>query len=430
MNTRIINARILTMEKEKPIFRGEIQIKGSRITYIGESKEADKEDKNQWDREIDAQGNLIMPGFKNAHAHSAMTFLRSHADDMKLDTWLNDFVFPAEAKLTGEDVYWLSRLAVLEYLTSGVTSAFDMYMYQEDTAKAMREDGFRMVLCGSINDYGGTIEEVENDYLRYNRDPEDLISYRMGFHAEYTTSRTLMEGLAALAEKYKQPMAVHCSETRKEVEECRKRTGMTPVAYMEFLGLFQYGGTCFHLVHLDDSDYEILKQREIIGVTNPASNLKLASGIAPVKRMLDCGIRLGIGTDGAASNNCLDMFREMFLVTGLQKVVCDDPEVVAALDVLRMATVNSAVAMGLEDCDVLAEGKKADLIMIDLQQPNMQPLHNIEKNLVFSGSKQNVKMTMIDGQVHYEDGRFYVGTEIGEIYEHANQITKRILNLS
>lgn len=430
MNIRIINARILTMEKEKPIFRGEIQIEGSRITYIGESKECSKEGAKQWDREIDAQGNLIMPGFKNAHTHSAMTFLRSHADDMKLDTWLNDFVFPAEAKLTGEDVYWLSRLAVLEYLTSGVTSAFDMYMYQEDTARAMREDGFRMVLCGSINDYGGTVEDVEKDYLKYNRDPEDLISYRMGFHAEYTTSRTLMEGLAALAEKYKQPMAVHCSETRKEVEECRKRTGMTPVAYMESLGLFQYGGTCFHLVHLDDSDYEILKQREIIGVTNPASNLKLASGIAPVKRMLDCGIRLGIGTDGAASNNCLDMFREMFLVTGLQKVICDDPEVVTALEVLRMATVNSAISMGLEECDVLAAGKKADLIMIDLQQPNMQPLHNIEKNLVFSGSKQNIKMTMIDGQVRYEDGKFYVGTEIGEIYEHANQITKRILNLS
>ncbi len=162
-------------------------------------------------------------------------------------------------------------------------------------------------------------------------------------------------------------------------------------------------------------------------VTNPASNLKLASGIAPVKRFLDEGVPVAIGTDGAASNNCLDMFREMFLVTGLQKAVRDDPEAAPAWDVLKMATVNGAHAMGLSECDTLSAGKKADLIMIDLKQPNMQPLQNLEKNLVYSGSKQNVKLTMIGGRVLYEDGKFYVGHPMEEVYRKANAFAREIL---
>ena len=429
MRTRIYNAKILTMEEGRKIFDGEIRISDGRILSVipaGEEK-GDGEDSDVWDQEIDAGGNLIMPGFKNAHTHSAMTFLRSYADDMKLQEWLYDRVFPAEAKLTGDDVYWLTKLAVMEYVTSGMTSAFDMYKLRESSADAARESGFRMVFCGDINDFGGTPEDIERDYLEYSRDPESLLSYRMGFHAEYTTSRELMEGIAAVAEKYKSPVAVHCSETKREVEECRARTGMTPVAYMDSLGLFAHGGTLFHGVHMDEADFDILKKRNLTVVTNPASNLKLASGIAPVKRYVDEGISVAIGTDGPASNNCLDMFREMFLVTGLQKVFCDDPEAVPAMDVLKMATVNGARAMGLTDCDVIAQGKRADLIMIDLMQPNMQPFHSIEKNIVYSGSKQNIKMTMVNGRVLYQNGEFMIGEEPAAVYENANRIAQRIL---
>lgn len=429
MKTRIYNAKILTMEEGREIFDGEIRISDGRILSVipaGEEK-GDGEDSDVWDQEIDAGGNLIMPGFKNAHTHSAMTFLRSYADDMKLQEWLYDRVFPAEAKLTGDDVYWLTKLAVMEYVTSGMTSAFDMYKLRESSADAARESGFRMVFCGDINDFGGTPEDIERDYLEYSRDPESLLSYRMGFHAEYTTSRELMEGIAAVAEKYKSPVAVHCSETKREVEECRARTGMTPVAYMDSLGLFAHGGTLFHGVHMDEADFDILKKRNLTVVTNPASNLKLASGIAPVKRYVDEGISVAIGTDGPASNNCLDMFREMFLVTGLQKVFCDDPEAVPAMDVLKMATVNGARAMGLTDCDVIAQGKRADLIMIDLMQPNMQPFHSIEKNIVYSGSKQNIKMTMVNGRVLYENGEFMIGEKPAAVYENANRIARRIL---
>ena len=202
---------------------------------------------------------------------------------------------------------------------------------------------------------------------------------------------------------------------------------MSPVAYMDSLGLFRHGAVLFHGVHMDESDFDIIKNRGIYVVTNPASNLKLASGVAPVKRYLDLGIPVAIGTDGPASNNCLDMFREMFLVTGLQKVYCDDPEAVPARDVLEMAVTNGAHAMGLTDCDMIAPGKCADLIMIDLTQPNMQPLHNIEKNIVYSASKQNVKMTMINGKLLYQDGDFHIGETKEKIYENANRIAERIL---
>ncbi len=424
MFTRIYNARILTMETDKPMFLGEIQIKDDTITYAGSMM---KEGNVKWDREIDAGGNLVMPGFKDAHTHSAMTFLRSHADDMKLDEWLNTRVFPAEARLTGESVYWFTMLAIMEYVTSGITAAYDMYFYVDDGARAVRDSGFRYVFCDSINNFNGTVEGVEKDFLRLNEDVTRQISHRIGFHAEYTTGRQIMEALAALAEKYQAPVSAHCSETKKEVEECRERNGMSPVAYLDSLGLFAHGGTLFHCVHMDEGDYAILKKRGIYVVTNPASNLKLASGIAPVKRFLDEGVPVAIGTDGAASNNCLDMFREMFLVTGLQKEVRDDPEAAPAWDVLKMATVNGAHAMGLSECDTLSAGKKADLIMIDLKQPNMQPLQNLEKNLVYSGSKQNVKLTMIGGRVLYEDGKFYVGHPMEEVYRKANAFAREIL---
>ena len=437
MRIRIYNARILTMEPGRKIFSGEIGIEDGRIIYVNEEKEKDRavqtaevvkdRDSKGWDKEIDACGNLIMPGFKNAHTHSPMTFLRSYADDMKLQEWLFDKVFPAEAELKSDDIYWLTKLAVMEYLTSGITSVFDMYKLKKDSARAAEETGFRMVFCGDMNDFGGTVEEMEADYICYNKDEESLLSYQIGFHAEYTTNRERMEQIAALAGKYRARVCVHCSETKKEVEECRERSGMTPVAYMDSLGLFQYGGCLFHGVHMDDSDFDIIKDRGISIVTNPASNLKLASGIAPVKRYLDMGIPVAVGTDGPASNNCLDMFREMFLVTGLQKVLCDDPEAVPAMDVLRMATVNGAHAMGLRDCDVLSCGKRADLIMIDLMQPNMQPLQNIEKNIVYSGSKQNVKMTMINGNVVYRDGEFSIGESPEIIYRNAQRISERIL---
>lgn len=426
MNIRIYNARLLTMEENgqaaPALITGEIQVQGDSILYSGPSPHpADI----TWDREIDADGNLLLPGFKDAHTHSGMTFLRSFADDLPLQEWLFNKIFPMEDELSDEDVYWCSRLAILEYLTSGITANFDMYKKISSIAKASVDSGFRTVLCGSINDYGGTVEDMEQEYNEYNH-YDDLISYQFGFHAEYTTSRDILEGMASLSQKYKAPVYTHNSETKAEVDECVGRYGTTPTAFLDSLGMFEYGGGGFHCVHMTEEDLDICLQKKIWVVTNPASNVKLASGIAPLVRMTEKGIGLAIGTDGPSSNNCLDMFREMFLATSLQKVSIPDAAAMDADIVLKMATTGGAGAMCLTDCDTLAAGKKADLVMIDLHQPNMQPYNNITKNIVYSGSKQNVKMTMVNGKILYENGKFYVGAEPEEIYARVNETITRI----
>ncbi len=427
MNTRIYNAKLITLEgadidKSLSVTEGEVQIQGNSILYAGPSPHPSD---IAWDREIDADGNLILPGFKDAHTHSGMTFLRSYADDLPLQEWLYERILPMEDELTAEDIYWCSRLAILEYLTSGITANFDMYKQLDAIARASVDSGFRTVLCGSINDFGGTVDDMEQEYLHFN-DYNDLISYQLGFHAEYTTSQNILEGMAALGKKYQAPVYTHNSETKKEVEECIERHGMTPTAYLDSLDMFAYGGGGFHCVHMTEEDLEICREKKVWVVTNPASNVKLASGIAPLMKMVEKGIGLAIGTDGPASNNCLDMFREMYLATALQKVSIPDATALNAGIVLTMATTGGAGAMGLTDCDTLSAGKKADLTMIDLHQPNMQPQNGIAKNIVYSGSKQNIKMTMVNGKILYEDGKFFVGADPEEIYAKAGETIQRI----
>lgn len=423
MNMRFYNGKILTMQEGEAIFEGEVHIKGNRISFVGK---AEKEESCAWDREIDLEGNLLLPGFKNAHTHSAMVFLRSFADDYPLDRWLNEKVFPYEKKLTGEDVYHLSKLAILEYLTSGITANFDMYLYPYEQARASVDCGFRTVLTSGINDFGPDIAELEKAYLSLN-DYHELISFCMGFHAEYTTHLDLLTKIAELAQKYHAPVFTHNAETALEVEGCLKRYGKTPTALLDDLGMFAYGGGGYHCVHLNENDMEIFLKRNLTVVSCPASNAKLASGIAPISQMLSMGIPVALGTDGPASNNCLDMFREMFLVTALAKLREKDAASLPAEEALKMATVQGAKVMNLTDCDTIAEGKLADLIVLDLHQPNMQPIHTIEKNLVFSGSKQNVLLTMVNGKILYEKGRFFLDQDAEEIYKEAGRICKRIL---
>lgn len=420
MKLRFHNAKILTMENEN-IIDGELHTDGGKIAYIGKKTDSS----GKFDREIDLAGDLIIPGFKDAHTHSAMTFLRSFADDLPLNDWLYNQVFPHEAKLTEDAIYVFTQLANMEYLTSGITSSFDMYFKLPAYSKANIDMGFRTVICGSINDFGGTVDGIEEEFNTYNSlDP--LVSYQLGFHAEYTTKRETLEGMAKLSQKYKSPMYTHNSETKSEVDGCRERYGMTPTQLFDKLGMFEYGGGGFHCVWFDERDMEIFRDRGLYMVTNPASNLKLASGIAPICEMKRRGMKnFAIGTDGAASNNCLDMFREMFLVTALQKYREDDAAACPAFDVLEMATKGGAQAMGLFDCDVLATGKCADFAVIDLSQPNMRPFHNLAKNLVYAGSKQNVKMTVINGKILYENGEFTT-VDKNEIYERAEKIAREI----
>lgn len=450
MNIRFYNARILLLKKDVSkedgretfsseiqsghrftLINGELWVKGNQIVYIGDGTDTDHVYQKigsmgiLWDREIDAEQNVLMPGFKNAHTHTAMTFLRSFADDLPLQEWLNKQVFPMEAKLTHEDIYHLYRLGIMEYLTSGITSNFDMYFAPLPGARACVDCGFRTVFTGGLNDFCQSLSELEELYYEIG-EMSERTSFLMGFHAEYTTSMELMEGLAALAQKVKSPVWFHNAETALEVEECKKRRGKTPTEIAESLGMYAYGGGGYHCIYFEEEDFSIFKKRGLTAVTNPASNLKLASGIAPVKRFLEEEIPVAIGTDGPASNNCLDMFREMFLVSGLAKVKEKNAACVPAEEVLYMATAGGAYAMGLMDCDALAEGKLADLIMIDLKQPNMQPENNFIKNIVYSGSKQNVLLTMVDGNILYEKQKFFIGADPKEVYQRANEIIRRI----
>ncbi|MFR1729472.1 MAG: amidohydrolase family protein [Eubacterium sp.] len=418
---RFYNGRLLSFKNGFEITDDEVWTNGSEISFVG--KNHDK----KADREIDLNGNLLMPAFKNAHTHSAMTFARSLADDLPLQPWLYDMIFPMEAKLNESDIYTLSRLAFLEYLSSGISACFDMYYYPEAMAKASVDAGFRTVMCGAVNNFKESVSLLDEYYQKYNS-YDELISYRLGFHAEYTTSKELMNGIALLAEKHEAPVFTHSSETKSEVEGCLERCGKTPTELFEELGLFNYGGGGFHSVWMSENDLEIYKKHGIWAVINAGSNSKLASGIAPLEKMQKAGINTAIGTDGPSSNNALDMFREMYLAAVTQKLKTSDAAACDAAELLKAATVGGAHCMGLYNCDIIDTGKKADLTVIDLHRPNMQPINNIIKNIVYSGSKENVKLTMINGKILYENGEF-IGTDIEKIYYEAQKITDRLKSI-
>lgn len=433
MNIRLYNAKILTMEKNTPVFEGEIWVKDEKIVCVA-SKEELKSDwtsgeapKIDWDMQLDCGGNLLMPGFKDAHTHSAMTFLRSYADDLPLDKWLNEKVFPMEAKLTPDDIYVLTKLAVLEYLSGGITAICDMYVNPDAVAESCIDTGMRCVLVPGLNDFVSSPEQVEEEYIRWNK-KNSRISYQLGFHAEYTCSKELLRRVSELVHRHKAPVYAHLAETAKEVEECRARYGMTPTMFLDSLGMFEFGGGAFHCVHMTTQDIGVLRMRRLFAITNPASNLKLASGIAPIADYEKWKIPVAIGTDGPASNNCLDMFREMFLVAGLSKVREGDAASLDAASVLQMATVNGAKAMRLNRADTLSRGKYADMILIDLHKPNMQPENDLIGNLVYSCNKSNVRMTMVNGKILYCDGEYNIGENPEWIYRQCNDILQRMLS--
>ena len=417
MSVRFYNCRILSM-KDSNITEGELWTENDRISYIG--PKADTTGKT-FDREIDCKGNILMPGLKNAHTHSAMTFSRSLADEYCLNDWLHKAIFPREAKLTPEHVYWFSKLAYADYLAGGITACFDMYFHKEDNAKAAVETGFRHVFCGAANDYGGfeDLERYYNELNAYN----PLVSFIYGFHAEYTTCEDNLKFMSELAHKYKAPVFAHISETAEEVAGCKERYGVTPAVLFEKLGIYDFGGGGFHCVWFSDEDMEIFKKRGLWSVFNACSNLKLASGITPVYKFIENDMNIAVGTDGAGSNNALSMFREMYLDTVLSNVETKNAAAVEPFKILKAATSGGALCMGLNDCDVLDTGKKADIIMIDMNKHCMQPENNIVRNLVYSGDNSIVKMTMIDGKILYEDGKFS-SLDLGEVIAECNKFKK------
>lgn len=410
------------MQGDCSYFSGEVWADADKIAYAGPPRAGELP---MFEREIDLGGSLIIPGFKNAHTHSAMTFLRSYADDLPLLRWLNEKVFPLEDRLNPERVYAFTRLAVLEYLSSGITASFDMYFHRDAYAQANIDMGFRTVMCGALSE-GDSVNTAADDYAKFNN-LHPLIGYLPGLHAEYTSGSTLPLELSELVHSLRAPFWTHNSETESETLGGIERRGMTPTEYFDSIGLYDFGGGGYHCVWLSEHDMEIFSARGLTAVTCPASNAKLASGVAPLTEFMRRGIPLAVGTDGPSSNNALDMFREMYLACVLQKLRERDAAACPAEDILLAACSGGARAMGLLDCDCLAEGKQADIAVIDLDRPNMRPIHSPARNLVYSGSKENVRLTMVAGRILYENGEFFVGDDPGRICAEAERHTKELI---
>ena len=408
-------------ENDCSLVEGELWTDGGLISYVGSART----DMPEFERELDLGGDLVIPGFKDAHTHIPMVFLRSFADGLPLQEWLFQQIFPREAKLYPEAIYAFTRLGILELLSGGVTACFDMYYHRDAYVQAVLDSGFRSVLCGAIAAGDADWTVAERDFEKYNA-MGPLVGYRLGFHAEYTASEKLLLYLAELARAHKAPVWAHNSETKSEYAGCIERHGLSPTRYFEKLGLYDYGGGGFHCVWFDEGDMEIFKSRGLWAVTCPASNAKLASGVAPLCGFLDRGINLAVGTDGPSSNNALDMFREMYLACVLQKLRAGDAAACPARDILYASCSAGARAMGLPDCDSLAPGKAADLAVIDMSRPSMRPVIAPAENLVYSGSKDCVRLTMVAGRILYEDGQFHVGDSVERILAEAEKYTKEL----
>lgn len=426
MIVRYYNANILTNEG---IVKGDLVIYDNIIASVAQENVG-----VIYDKEIDVKGNLIIPTFKNAHTHSPMTFLRNAADDMSLSNWLNDRVFPLEAHLDEEKVYWFQKLAILEYLRNGIGLISDMYFYRDPIAFASAECGIRNTLVFGVSDEVEKTMKLEEalDYTELLKEANKnkkskLIDGKIGLHAEYTCSMPILERVCKIANEEKSPVFLHMSETKNEVEKCIEKYNKTPVQLFEDLGLFNYGATLYHMVYPSDSDLNIIQKRNINIVSCPSSNLKLASGIAPLKKMLDMKINVALGTDGPASNNALDMFREMYLAACLQKGINLNAEAVDAKTALNMATINGAKAVGRKGLEGIKAGQYADFVIIDINSANMRPQTNLLSSLVYSCGVSNVLTTVVDGNILYDKGEYFIGEDVEKIYRMSEFAAKEIL---
>ena len=383
----------------------DIVIEGNKITSIGKAPADLKAD-----NVINAKGKLAVPGFVNAHTHASMTLLRSYADDMNLMDWLNNHIWPVEAKMVEKDIRVGGELAVLEMIKSGTTAFLDMYgPYLESVIDVTAKAGIRGVFSrgpiGFIPGQDKVLDENVTMYKNYNGTADGRITVAMGVHAPYTCPPEFCEKAAGLAKDNGMHMHIHMSETQDEINQMQEKYGKRPFKYIEETGLFDVPAIAAHCVWLDDEDFAIMKKHNIAVAHNPASNMKLASGIAPVPRMLKEGITVGLGTDGTSSNNNLDMLEEIRLAAILHKVNELDPLSVPAAEALKMGTETGAKAIWLDDTGVIAPGKKADIVLYDLNRPEWCPRHNLVSLLVYSASSASADTMICNGKVIMEKGK-------------------------
>lgn len=400
MNTLIKDVFALLPDGE--VKQGDIAIEGNLIKSVGSVAEDFEPDKV-----VDGSGKFAVPGFVNAHTHASMTLLRSHADDMALMEWLQDKIWPVEDKMTEDDLYWGAMLAAVEMIRSGTTAFADMYgPYVDGIARAAIDSGLRGILArGIVAVAPGAYEKLEDSarlYKTYHGAENGRITVMLSPHALYTCPPDFIKVLADKAKALGAEVHIHMSETEGEVKDCLKNYGKRPFAHVESTGLFENGTLAAHCVHLDEEDIGIIKKYSIRVAHNPGSNLKLASGIAPVQRLLDEGICVGLGTDGASSNNNLDMLEEVRLAALIGKVKSMDPQAVPAFQAIQMGTEFGARAVGLKDVGRLEPGCKADIVLYSTEGPEWHPRHNLVSLLAYSANSGSVDTVLVDGRILME----------------------------
>jgi len=432
VETLIAGGRILLMnEKDTIIPEGAVAIDGERIIAVGTREEIGSRFCGR--NRIEAPHSLIMPGLVNGHTHAAMTCFRGIADDMELMEWLNRYIFPAEARNVNPDlVYWGSLLACAEMIRSGTTTFCDMYIFEEETARAAKAAGMRCLIGEVLFDFPSPNAKTPADGLAYTRGllerwaDDPLIRIIVEPHALYTCSPPLLMEAKALADEYRVPYATHLLENRAEAAQLQEKFGKSALKYLDEIGWLTDRFLAFHCVCLKDEEIRLFADHGCRTVHNPESNMKLASGVAPVPAMLKKGVAVGLGTDGCASNNNLDMFQEMDTAAKLGKVALLDPTAMSARTVLRMATCEGAHALGME-CETgsLQPGKKADILIIGLDEPHLTPLYNEYSQLVYAVNGADVDTVLINGEVVMRDRKLLTIDE-GEVMRRVSEIARRV----
>ena len=427
MKTLINNISIIPVVGTQIIEKGFIVIEDNIIADMG-SGEAETAG---YDLVIDGENRVVLPGFINTHTHAAMTLLRSYADDLPLMEWLETKIWPLEDKLTAEDIYWGTMLAIVEMIKSGTTTFADMYFYMDEVAKAVESSGMRACLSRGMVGVGPQSEQAITDSRdlvgKWHNQGDGRITIMLGPHAPYTCPPEYLQRVAALASELKVGIHIHVAETSGEVADTVREYGKTPVKLLQDAGLFENHVLAAHCVHLSDDDITILAESGAGIAHNPESNMKLASGIAPVPKLLAAGIPVALGTDGASSNNNLDMLQEMRTCALLHKVSTMDPTVLPAYKALEMATVNGAQALGLDNqIGKLQKGYKADMIIINLEAAHQIPRYDIVANLVYAGQASDVDTVIIDGKIVMKNRQIVTLNE-AEVINKVKRIAARLM---
>jgi len=403
------NATVMALD---PSITGEgkfLAVDGDVISYIG-----DKMPDGDFDRILDCTGKLLTAGFYNSHCHSAMTLFRGYGEDLPLDRWLHEKIFPAEERLTHESIYAGSSLAIAEMLAAGTVSFTDMYEKCEDTAKAVIESGIKANLARAVLSFDPVENMSENIRVKealtladeYHGAANGRIKIDMSLHAEYTNTENSARYIGELARDRELIIQLHMSETESEHLACIERHGVTPAEFFLKCGVFDVPVSAAHCVWVTDSDMKIMAEKGVTAVHNPVSNLKLGSGVMPLRRMLDAGVNVALGTDGASSNNMLDIVSEMRIAAILHKGVSRRADETRACEMYPLLTLNGARSQGRDDCGEIAVGKKADIVLINTDTVSTIPSYSLDATFAYSVKSSDVYMTMVDGNVLYENGEY------------------------